>query len=305
MLHRVGIRSANKIPANQNMMIAEWELDWFISECFKSGWSFISLDELSFNIDRRKRVKKVLILTFDDGYVDNYTSAYPLLCARRIPFAVYLTSGFIDGGVVPWWYKLETVLDGVAELVIPDVISLCTKGVVGKNNAFMQIRDVIMSSPDSKRRVIAWLDERYSYIPKEEVRLFMNWSEIQELALSELVTLGAHTHTHPVLSRLEDSEAYFEMRFSKTILQSRIGGQVRHFAYPFGGVREASDREFSYARDLGFETAVTTRLGEIRIDEGTNRFALPRVFVGPGFSIGRLQRTLFVHGIRSARSRCL
>jgi peptidoglycan/xylan/chitin deacetylase (PgdA/CDA1 family) len=305
MLHRVGTYDSNSLPANQNMMITPEELDIFVASSVKNGWEFISLDELVFNIDNKKSIKKTLVLSFDDGYLDNFTSAFPVLSGWSVPFAIYITTGFIGNKVVPWWYKLEVILNELDEIKAMDGINLSLNGVEGKNNAFMLIRNKIMSDAFAAKKYYEWIDVNYEAKKNKDIRIFMNWDDVHQLSLSKLVTIGAHTHTHPILTQLDDVDAFNEMKCSKDILESYFNKEVKHFAFPFGGFSEASEREVNFAQDIGFSTAVTTRYGAIKIGGVVNNFELPRVFFAPGLNLRKLQSDLFVHEIKTTTKKYL
>jgi len=304
MLHRVGIRDPERIPANQNMVIEPEELNTFIAVCKQSGWSFISLDELVTFIHKRKPLKKTLILTFDDGYLDNLLEAAPVLVSHGVPFVVYVSTGFIESEEIPWWYALEAIMASCQTIKLPDGAEMPVQTLEEKQAAFLLIRQRIMASGDEAREYKSWLKFNSATPSVEHDRIFMNWREVEQLANLPNVTIGAHTHSHPVLSRLSDDDAFEEIRCSKEILEERIGRHVKHFAYPFGGVAEVSVREFGQIEALGFETAVTTLIGAIDPMK-INQYALPRCFYGPGLTLDFLQNQLFEHKMKSKVKRLL
>lgn len=294
MLHRVGIRNPRRIPANQNMVISPTELDDFIIDCKKKGWSFISLDELVDNIKNRISLRKTLLLTFDDGYLDNFLEAAPVLISHSVPFVVYVSTGFIETQETPWWYSLEAKLASCQHLSLPDGSTIAVDSLEEKQAAFLLIRQKMMSSIHNLKKYKNWIDINCVIPSVEHNRLFMNWSEVEHLANLPNVTIGAHTHSHPVLSRLSDDDAFEEIIRSKKILEKRLDKQVKHFAYPFGGPDEASQREFRQIEALGFESAVTTRMGAIDHIQ-INKYALPRCFYKPELTLDFLQKQLFEH----------
>lgn len=298
-LHRVGVRDSAHIAANQDMVVSLDELDRFILSARRKGWSFISIDELAFEISKRRTTQRTITLTFDDGYLDNYSLAFPLLRAREVPFTIYVTTGFIDSECVPWWYRLESVLSKMANVTTPDGEVFDLSGIVEKNAAFLVIRKRLLSGWSRSTDYLDWLDSMFTGQMCGEGRLFMNWAEVNELSKSGLVTLGAHTHTHQVLSRLSDDESFYEMKQSKDVLERQLGGGVTHLAYPYGGPDEVSQRDVGFARDIGFTTAVTTRLGAIGNQLLGSMLELPRAFFSPDLDLAMLQKRIFVQKIKS------
>ena len=304
MLHRVGLRESNRIPANQNMVITPDELDAFVSKSKKSGWSFISMDELVETVKNNLPIKKTLILTFDDGYLDNLTDAAPVLEANEVPYIVYVTTGFIEGDEMPWWYSLESMLSHFRELQLPDGSSVIVDSLADRQSAFMAIRQEIMSSNYIAKQYKDWMRSHSTFPCVEEKRVFMNWAEVKELASLSFATIGAHTHTHPVLSRLSDVDAFEEVSQSKEILQANLGKVVKHFAFPFGGNAEVSKKDLKIVAELGFESAVTTRMGAISKSE-CDLLSLPRCFYGPSLSLKALQNELFEFMIKNRFKKAL
>jgi peptidoglycan/xylan/chitin deacetylase (PgdA/CDA1 family) len=304
MLHRVGDRDPERIAANQNMVIFPEELDVFIANSKKSGWSFISLGELAEAIKNKKSLTKKLVITFDDGYLDNLTKAAPVLTAHDVPFTVYVTTGFVGSEEIPWWYKLEAILMSRQYLELPDSLVIESTTLAQQQVAFLKIRTFLMASGDFAKACHAWVQENYSEPAVESGKLFMNWDDLNKLAAQPLVTIGAHTHTHPVLSALGDCDSFQEMLISKDILEKKLKRPVCHLAYPFGGSSEAGEREFLQAETLGFETAVTTRVDSIDAMQ-INRYSLPRCFYGPGLTMDILQKQLFKNKLKKPVKRLL
>jgi len=104
--------------------------------------------------------------------------------------------------------------------------------------------------------------------------------QLAKLAADPLITIGAHTHHHPVLSRLPGVALRHEIGRSRELLEAWLKHPIEHLAYPFGGNAQACKREFSAARELGFKSAVTTRLGHFHKFHGKHLLALPRVAIG-------------------------
>ena len=121
---------------------------------------------------------------------------------------------------------------------------------------------------------------------------YMTWDELRELATSPLITIGAHTRTHPDLSRLKVVDSWDEMAGSKTDLENQLGIVVRDIAYPSG---RYSPTVLDQAGEIGFATGVTTREGQ---DETPGALlALPRIRVNGYTSIDDL-----IAGLQGRRS---
>ena len=91
-------------------------------------------------------------------------------------------------------------------------------------------------------------------------RLMLSWAEIRELH-SIGVDIGAHTHTHEILSNLDDASLKQQLTVSKALIEENTGRPCVHFAYPNGARRDYSSRAIELLRDCGFESAVSLELG--------------------------------------------
>lgn len=299
MLHRVGKRDPFRIPSNQNMVVHVEEVVDFVRNARANGWSFISLDEMVCLINKKHSGKKVIALTFDDGYLDNYNLAFPVLSSLDVPFCVYITTGFIESNVVPWWYRLEVLLSQFHEIIDPNGNVHHLRTLQEMDIAFMRLRNDLMSSHDQYMRFATWLDSfDIDLVSGQTQRLFMTWNELEILAASNLVTIGAHTHTHPVLSTLEDDYAFHEIYMSSDCLSTKLKRQINHFAFPFGGINEVSSRDVEFVRQIGFRSAVSTVQGVINTRKTVDLHSLPRVFFGPHFDLRTTRFRFFKHQIK-------
>jgi peptidoglycan/xylan/chitin deacetylase (PgdA/CDA1 family) len=222
---------------------------------------------------------KLMVLTFDDGYVDNFTEAYPLLKRMGIPFTIFVTTSFPDGEAVLWWYAIERLLLGNDTIFLANGHMLPAHTNQEKLDAFFFLRQLIMSLPRDEfgDRVNALFKETSFDWRQMCAAEALSWSDLCEMARDPLVTIGAHTVSHPVLSALTPERACLEMRESRELLEARIGVNVAHFCYPFGSRGEVGVREFELAKKLGFKTATTTRWGNIFKKHRDHLHGLPRV----------------------------
>jgi peptidoglycan/xylan/chitin deacetylase (PgdA/CDA1 family) len=241
-------------------------------------YQFLSLDQVLANLLSHNRTRFVSI-TFDDGYLDNKTLAYPILKKRNIPFAIYITNSFPDRTAVLWQYLLD---DAVSQQKVIQFswdeksyqFDFHDKDLVPGSVA--TIRELIKDTPLSKMTEI--LSLLFSQVVKDPFSLTiektLSWEQIKELAQDPLVTIGAHTLNHQPLVRLDFDDAQLDIIQSKSELERHLGKKIRHFAYPFGDV---SPREVELVYKSGFLTAVTTRMGNIYRAHSHHLLTLPRL----------------------------
>ena len=126
MLHRVvEHRSEDK---NRELEITPDFLKQTIETYRQQGHRFVSIDEAYDIINHGRTDHPFVCLTFDDGYQDNYDIAYPILKQENVPFAIYVTTGFIDNRIPMWWYKSNNLGINTESLKTLDADPLCTIG---------------------------------------------------------------------------------------------------------------------------------------------------------------------------------
>ncbi len=256
----------------------EW-LEALVHDLRRRGDTFVSIDELHEALVRRTTGRaRLVVVTFDDGYRDVLDTALPLCRSLGVPFVAYVVTDYLDRRRAPWWCLLERALTrpGSADLEIGGVRAHLPLGSQEERDAtFTRIQKLFAAGEgDTTERVCAVFGEREARCACEE--LFLTWADVKALAACPLVTIGSHTVSHPVLSRLPAQEALLEMTESRLRIEEAIGAPVRHLAYPFGAPPHAGPREMKLARAAGYATAVTTRVANIFPGSRDHLLALPR-----------------------------
>lgn len=127
MLHRVVERRSEKPEQRELEVTPEW-LEKEILKYQRKGYTFIPIDSILTSHFSLFNSRRFICLTFDDGYRDNRTLAYPLLKRLGIPFTVYVSTGFLDNRSEMWWYPGEALALSTEELLALDADPLCTIG---------------------------------------------------------------------------------------------------------------------------------------------------------------------------------
>jgi peptidoglycan/xylan/chitin deacetylase (PgdA/CDA1 family) len=281
---------ARRYAPNSNLEIAPEFLDLALEVVVHEGFEIVSLD------DARRRLadprsEPFAALTFDDGYRDTLEVALPVLERRGAPFTVYCAPGFIECNARLWWLELEEAirrLEMVEVSVEGGRLRLAARRPDEKSAAFDRTYWLLRQRPEAE--LLEAIGDLARRAGVERARLaeglFMTWSELAALSRSPLATIGAHGIAHRRLAHWSAAEARAEMAGSKAALEERLGVRVRHFAYPVGDQTSAGPREFELAREVGFDTAVTTRPGMLFREHAERLTELPRVSVN-----GRWQST--------------
>lgn len=248
-----------------------------------------SLDGLVNKLKENKLPSGSVAVTFDDGYKNNASLAYPVLQRNHIPATIFITTGFVErdelyNGFL-WTDYIYILLNGcnLSSLDLSD--QGLEKFNLGTHEqliaAKVQIYSHLKRLPDSeKQKIIKTIKERTGDTVRDEDReLFgpMSWEQICSLQENKLVAIGAHTVRHPILSKLDLHEAEQEIVQSKLMLEQKLNSPINAFAYPSGGSQDINN-EIVQKVSENFAYALSTDSGFN--DKNANLFALRRIGIG-------------------------
>lgn len=296
MLHRVRARPNRAFQPNEHLEITPKFLSTVLSYVKKQGMDFIPLDDMPSRL-ANPSPRRFVAITLDDASLDNLTDALPVFKAHNCPFTIYTTSGFADRTALPWWMVLEEIL---LKQPIVDAHSIGGRSaeVVGttrqKYSVFerLVLRFVALPEDEKQSRISTFAAEHGFDTSALMERNFMNWDHLREIAACPLATIGGHTTSHPMLSRLSEEDADAEVINGARRIEQELGVYPKHFAYPYGKSVAASRAAFKIIERLGFETAVTTR-GGILHGAGRERIhALPRLSLNGHYQDTRVLSSL-------------
>jgi peptidoglycan/xylan/chitin deacetylase (PgdA/CDA1 family) len=208
----------------------------------------------------------LLTITFDDGYRDNYENAFPILNKLRLPATIFLATDAIDSDRMLWhdrvFSALRTTRATALEQFDENGQTYPLKTHAEKRHALAQVLKFLWSLDDRDRSV--WVERLTQQLgiaePVSCKGLMLGWNEIREMS-EHHIGFGAHTVTHPILSKLPRGQLKREIRESKETIESKLNIPVKHFAYPVGRREDFTEDVKSELRDAGFECAVTTIFG--------------------------------------------
>ena len=211
-----------------------------------------------------------LVITVDDGYRDFLLYGYPAFRKFELPTMVYLVSDFVDGKIWLWWNQIEYAFQQTQRKSIslnidgtPRDFSFETADQ--RLTMARTIAESLTRVEDSERlrllgQIPQLLEVEIPNTPPEQWAA-LTWDEVRKLAKAG-VDFGAHTKTHPILSRIKDPERqHEEIEGSKIRLEQELGGPVRHFCYPNGSRSDFNDQTLRIIKQSGFLSAATTERG--------------------------------------------
>jgi peptidoglycan/xylan/chitin deacetylase (PgdA/CDA1 family) len=205
----------------------------------KRRWHLATLEEAVEIAERKIKLKRaVVLITFDDGYLDNYELAFKILSSHGVQGVFFLPTSFIGSNRTTWWDMIAFIIKASGlrafELNYPSVHHFDIEGQ-GVQRIIRQALDLYQSSAVTDgERFIAALEEACGQPrPDGRQRCFMNWTEAAEMVRGGMA-IGSHTHRHEILAKLSAEEQIEELVTSKQLLETHLKVPVHAVAYPVG-----------------------------------------------------------------------
>jgi peptidoglycan/xylan/chitin deacetylase (PgdA/CDA1 family) len=258
--------------------------DDFDRQCtyLRAHYRVISLDEMVTRLMAGESLPpKAVALTFDDGYLDNYTRAFPILQRHGLNATFYVTTGCIDNRALLWTGRLRfavfTSKVEAIDLQAPIGLRLPLGSDADRRATFTKLIITMKNIPTPDR--LALLDEvceKAGVVDLSRLSsIMMTWEHVREMHRAGM-TFGAHTVTHPNLPNATPHEARHEIFESRDQLAAQIGERVRHFSYPNGrGSAHLTNEIKALVREAGFDSSTTSVTGGVVA--GDDLFALKRI----------------------------
>jgi peptidoglycan/xylan/chitin deacetylase (PgdA/CDA1 family) len=245
-------------------------------ELLAANFRVLPLREAVARLARGALPARALCITFDDGYANNLSVAAPLLRQFGLPATVFVAPGFLNGGRM----FNDTVIETVRRA--PDTLDLRPEGLArlelptlaARRAAIEQLIPALkyLEPAEREHRALAIAAHAGVTLPTD---LMMTDRQVRALHDAG-VEIGAHTMSHPILTRVDLQQARSEIVRSKQRLEEITAAPVRCFAYPNGTpVRDYDASHVALARELGFELALSTAWGAATAH--SDRYQIPRI----------------------------
>jgi len=202
----------------------------------------------------RNLPKRSSMITFDDGYIDNFTSAYHLLRNNNVPAIFFIPTKNIEERRLGWWDQIAYCLKKTKENTI-----FFQGKTLNPHIKYFEAFDYIVSFIDYGKLSIENLIRELFLVCKVDApsiesqdKHLMTWSNLKEM-VSGNMTIGTHTHSHRILAHCSYEEQIEEIRSSKEIAESNIGCRILSMAYPVGGKRHFNYDSKKIAQESGYE----------------------------------------------------
>jgi peptidoglycan/xylan/chitin deacetylase (PgdA/CDA1 family) len=260
----------------------------------KKNYNVISLDVLIGYLKYKKNLPPgSIIITFDDGWRDNYLFAFPLLKKYDLPATIFLSTDYIGTSKMFWFHVVGFILQAGA---------LTSQKMTDILNGFDQIRpeekraiiqsfataDVFIEKlkrikPEIQEKIIVEMMKE-SNIRMNEIdnrRWMLDWEEIKKMGQDQIY-FGSHARSHRILTYLNLAEIKKELIQSKRTIEEKTKRPADYFAYPNGDYTPQIKELVKEVGYLGACAAGKTKKKQDEID----RFTLPRTGIHEGMSTG-------------------
>lgn len=270
---------AQQFRMQESMWIS---VDTFINDInwMKSHGNIVDLDTiLDFNLPNNK---PLFSITFDDGWIDNYKYAFPVLKQHNLPATIFLVTNAIETGHLFWvedfLYKVAQSSESTSVEKTSNKLSAYYPkiGVTKPNITDTKLlaegfAELIKPYPKSER--VALLHDLYQDLgidPEPINGQILKWPHIIEMS-EQGIEFGSHTHTHEILQYADNSVIEKELMVSKDIITERTGKPVKFFCYPNARYREENA---DLIKQAGYEYAF--RIHNLTLEENQNKYFIPR-----------------------------
>jgi len=226
-----------------------------------------------------------VVITFDDGYANNFDLVFPVLEKYRCPATIFLTTGFLDRSTPLWSDWLESVImNAPPKNTLFQWRDLSLTLQLANHSQRTQIicemrRELraltIAEIQEFLRALETHLCVRYDWDTLPELLRPLTWDQVRTMRASGLISFGAHTVSHPVLSRCSEEIQTLEILESKRRIEQELGEECAFFAYPYGKGDDYTEITKRIVTDAGFKFALTAESGSTK-PSSCNLYEVPR-----------------------------
>jgi len=287
----------------------------FLSEKYR----IISLKDLVGLISRKQKMpSNSLVITFDDGWRDNYLYAFPVLKKHKVPAVIFLTTDFIDSENMFWFYRASLLMTG-SKLSRRELNELIARHE-NREGSSVELHRGGSDEPKNVSSDRDWFIDRLKKLDAGEITAvlddlsaitkqsddiikesnsMLSWEEVRKMN-KQGIDFGSHGCSHRIMTGLSDAEITEELTESKRVIEEKLGGEVVLFAYPNG---DYNDRIREQVKECGYICALATG-GKRSKQNFDDLFSLRRINMHDGVSVGPgggFSRAMFsLHILRSS-----
>ncbi len=294
--HRIGDENASIFDPNVFSCTAK-QFEQHV-QFYNKNFIVISIEQLIDKIERNLPIdNKYALITFDDGYIDNYDIAYPILKKYQTPAAFYVATNYLDTPHIPWWDEIAWIIRHTNNTQIKfenwsETVDISSGSITEK------VRNILRVIKQDKERTMVDKITELSKICQcempDELRktpLFISWKQAKEMSDNGM-HIGSHTMSHTILSHLPPQEQLKEISQSKAIIEQHLSKEVTSIAYPVGGHSAFTETTRQLAQQANYKVAFSFVPGIITSFNSQERFQLKRLPVDGNCKVSQLKNII-------------
>lgn len=278
-----------------------FSVDLFIKqiEFIERNYEIISIDEFYIRYKNGTFTNREAVLTFDDGYKNNLTTAAPILKKHGLPFTVFVSAQNINNQerfyiLVPRMIIIGGELD---EVSIPSMkyhrlLSTLQERIECAHEIEYKIK---YYSHEEAKKIASDLIDNFGQDSFETLcQRYRNgellaWEDVRKLISQYDCTIGSHCMDHCIChSNQPLSTVEWQLSESKTLIEKETGRECIYFAYPNGDYTEETNKLVGKYYKMGFSTKETPIQAGISVPESIGRIGVPLTLIDLKFLLSKL-----------------
>ncbi len=231
--------------------------------------------------DPKSFKKPPIIITFDDGFYDNYKIVYPILKKYDAQATFFLVTNTLDTDE-PLWFDLLAYLimkTDKSSILIQDKEILLSNDIRTKRKIIEKILlDVRQIDNKDRLKIVEELKKQLRYsIDYAKTTNYLSWNNVREMYKNGM-EFGSHSVSHPILAQTSTDQIKNELSQSKERIEEMLQDECKTFAYPVGGFEEYNDHTLNILKEIKYSYACTYEPGINKIPI-KDKFQLRRIHV--------------------------
>jgi peptidoglycan/xylan/chitin deacetylase (PgdA/CDA1 family) len=242
---------------------------------------FLTIEEFCHILSTgRKFPRNAMMITFDDGYADNYSNALPILESLGLQAVFYIATNNLNTNNLFWWDTLDLVYKNM-EVNKHELLTLARENNLNdpdqlydfylkqcKTASSLETREKLMNRLTSSTTIDQEMSKRYRCLSDDMLK---------KMVASKSVVIGGHTVNHLSLAHQERKDQYFEIKNSVDYLTSATGHNIEHFSFPYGEHIHFNNETLAICRELNLKSGAANYYDHVKSSDDV--MAFPRIVV--------------------------
>lgn len=288
-------------PLEMNIRIEDFERQM---RYLKNNFNIISLEKAVKSLREGIEIPQAsIVVTFDDGYEDNYTNAFPILRKYNIPATIFLSVSSIEKRKLLWFdliiWAIKTTNKKEVDLRNLNLPTYRLETIFNKKLAIKKIIEYCKHI--SKIELNIFIEEILTLLEIDREQLesncpMLDWEEINKMR-NENIIFGNHGFDHSILTNLTQAELEIELRLSNETLAKKLGSSSTFFSYPNGSIEDFNQVVKDMLIGYGYQASLSLING---VNESSfDLYALKRLCITKGMYLDFLnnfsEKLFFIH----------